>query len=76
MTKICLIAGNSEEALQFAKAQNIPRESWFYPKNINDLLFRTNFYTFVIGTAGQNIPSSIFEEIYQTALRRGRIGRI
>jgi hypothetical protein len=75
MTKICLIAGNEQEALNFAKLQSIPRGSWFYPKNINDLLFMSNFYVLVIGTAGQNIPSSIFEKLYQTALVRGQIGR-
>lgn len=76
MTKICIIAGNPEEALMFAKAQNIPRECWFYPKHLNDLVFKSNFYVFVVGTAGQNIPNSIFEELYQTAQKRGKIGRI
>jgi hypothetical protein len=75
MTKICLIAGNSQEALNFAKLQNIPREAWFYPKDERDLLFRSNFYVLVIGTAGMNIPSSVFEKIYQLALERGKIGR-
>ncbi len=76
MTKICIIAGNYMEALAFAKAQNIPRESWFYPKDVNDLLFRTNFYTLVVGTAGYNTPPSVFEKVYQTALDRGQIGRL
>ena len=75
LTKICIIAGNFEEALAFAKAQEIPRESWFYPKSVNELLFRNNFYVLVVGTAGQNLPSSIFERLYQTALQRGSIGR-
>lgn len=76
MTKICLIAGNEHEALAFAKLQSIPQGCWFYPRSINELLFKTNFYTLVIGTAGQNIPSSIFEDLYRLALERGRIGRI
>jgi hypothetical protein len=75
VTKICVIAGNEEEALAWAKFNNIPRGSWFFPKSINDLMFRSNFYTFVVGTAGQNIPSTIFEKLYQTALQRGQIGR-
>lgn len=75
MTKICLIAGNEHEALEYAKFQCIPKGAWFYPKNINELLFRSNFYVLVIGTAGQNIPPSIFEELYKTALQRGEVGR-
>lgn len=75
MTKICIISGNYEEALAFAKAQNIPKEAWFYPKDINELLFRSNFYTLVVGTGGHNTPPSIFEKIYKLALERGSIGR-
>lgn len=75
MTKICLIAGNEHEALAFAKLQSIPKDAWFYPKDINELLFRTNFYVLVVGTAGQNIPPSIFEKLYNLALERGQIGR-
>lgn len=75
MTQICLIAGNEQEALAFARLQNIPRESWFYPKGEKDLLFRSNFYVLVVGTAGMNIPPSIFEKIYQLALERGKVGR-
>ncbi len=76
MTKICILAGDYEEALAFAKTQNIPAECWFYPKTPNELLFISNFYTLVVGTAGFNIPSSIFNEIYSLALKRGKIGRI
>lgn len=76
MTKLCLIAGNEYEALAYAKLQNIPEGSWFYPKDINDLLFRSNFYTLVIGTAGMNTPASYFEKIYSLALQRGKIGRL
>lgn len=76
MTKLCIIAGNPHEAYQWAKNQNLSKEQWFYPKDINDLLFKDNFHVLVIGTAGQNVPSSFFEKVYQTALERGRIGRI
>jgi len=75
MTRICLISGNYDEALAFAKSQNIPKESWFYPKDEKDLLFASNFYTLVIGTAGQNTPASYFNHIYELALKRGQIGR-
>lgn len=76
MTKLCLLAGNYEEALTFAKSQNIPRECWFYPKNPDELLFQKNFIVLVVGTAGQNFPSSIFERIYKLAQERGQIGRV
>lgn len=75
MTKICIIAGNEHEALAFAKNQSIPRECWFYPKTMTDLLYLSNFYVLVIGTAGQNIPSYIFEQLYEMAQKRGKIGR-
>ena len=75
MTRICLIAGNSEEAYRYARLQNLESDQWFYPKSINDLLFNKNFHVIVIGTAGQNVPSSFFEKVYQTALERGKIGR-
>ncbi len=75
MTKICLIAGNAEEAYRFARLHNLSCEQWFYPKDVHDLLFRTNFHVLVIGTAGLNFPPSIFEKIYQLALERGKIDR-
>ena len=76
MTRICLIAGNEEEAYRYARSQYWTRDQWFYPKNSNELLFQSNFHTLVIGTVGQSFPSLTFEAIYQLALERGRIGRI
>jgi hypothetical protein len=76
MTKLCLLAGNSEEAYRYSRLQNLEPEQWFYPKDINDLLFRTNFHVIVVGTAGMNTPASVFERIYQVALSRGKIGRL
>jgi hypothetical protein len=73
MTKICLIAGNEEEAYRFARNQNLEKDQYFYPHNTNDLLFRSNFHVIVVG--GQNFPSSMFEKIYQLALERGKIDR-
>ncbi len=76
MTKICLIAGNELEAYQYAQSQELTKDQWFYPKDINDLVFRTNFHVLVVGTAGMNTPPSYFEKIYQLALSRGKINRI
>lgn len=76
MTKICILAGNSEEAYRFARLQNWEPTQWFYPKTENDLIFNSNFHVIVVGTAGQNMPSQMFEKIYQLALTRGKIGRI
>jgi hypothetical protein len=75
MTKICLIAGNSEEAYRFARLQSLEPSQWFYPKSPDELLFKTNFHVIVVGTAGQNMPSNLFEKIYQLALQRGKIDR-
>lgn len=76
MTRICLIAGNKEEAYRFARSQYLEKDQWFFPDSVNDLLFQSNFHVIVVGTAGQNFPPSIFEKIYNLALERGRIGRI
>lgn len=76
MTRICLIAGNGEEAYRFARLQSLSKEQWFYPKDANDLLFQSNFHVIVVGTAGFNFPAKTFERLYEIALERGKIGRI
>lgn len=76
MTRICLIAGNREEAYRYARSQNLEHDQWFYPNNVNELQFLSNFHVIVVGTAGYNFPNSIFEKIYQLALERGKINRI
>lgn len=76
MTKICVLAGNEHEAYAWASNQGLDKEQYFYPKDLNDLLFRTNFHVIVIGTAGMNTPPSYFEKVYQTALKQGKINRI
>lgn len=75
MTKICLIAADENEAYRFARLQNFDKEQWFYPHSKNELLFKSNFHVIVVGTAGQSVPSEVFEEIYQLALKRGKVGR-
>lgn len=72
---ICIIAGNYHEAETWAHSQFLAKSEWFYPTDEHDLLSRTNFHVFVIGTAGQNVPSNYFERIYALAQSRGRIGR-
>ena len=73
MTKICLIASNAHEAYNFAKSQYLEEDQWFYPRDINDLLFKTNFHVIVVGMV--HMPSSLFEKTYLLALERGKIGR-
>lgn len=75
MTKICLIAGNFHEAEMFASSQNLEANQWFFPHDPNDLLFKKNFHVIVVGTAGWNFPTAMFEKIYELALKRGRIER-
>jgi len=75
MTKICILAGNEQEAYQWARSQNLEKDQYFYPVSPNELLFKQNFHVVVVGTAGQNIPESMFNKIYDLALKRGRIGR-
>jgi len=75
VTKICVIAGNYQEAITWARGQTLDDDSWFYPFDIEDLKRRSNFHTVVIGSAGQNVPPSYFEKIFNLAQQRGRINR-
>lgn len=75
MTKICIIAGNYQEALTWAKGQNLSPEDWFYPVDLDELNIRSNFHVLVVGTAGQNVPVSYFNKFYNLACARGRVGR-
>lgn len=73
---ICILAGNFKEAERWAYAQNLSRKEWFFPVDENDLMRRSNFHVIVVGTAGENVPASYFEKIYQIARNRGKIGRL
>jgi tRNA A37 threonylcarbamoyladenosine dehydratase len=73
---ICLIAGNYEEALTFAKSQFLARNEWFYPRDEDELKRMSNFHVLVVGSAGHNVPSSYFDRFYALAQTRGRIGRL
>ncbi len=75
MTKIAILAGNEQEAYTWARSQNLDRDQYFVIHSKNDLLFRQNFHLIVCGTAGMNTPTSVFNEIYNLALERGKIGR-
>jgi hypothetical protein len=69
------LAGNQLEAKQFARAQNLSDEDWFFPVDEDDLRTRSNFHVLVIGTAGNNVPESYFNRLYDLAQSRGRINR-
>ena len=72
---ICIIAGNYDEALTFAKSQFLAKNEWFYPEDEDMLKRMSNFHVLVVGSAGQNVPPSYFERVYSLAQQRGRIGR-
>lgn len=76
MTKICLIASNELEAYRFARSQNLEKDQYFYPSNINELFFKQNFHVIVVGNVAEKMPSALFEKIYSFALERGKIGRV
>jgi len=73
---ICIIAGNYLEAERYANAQLLDDNEWFYPSDETDLLSRQAFHVLVVGTAGQNVPSSYFERILRIAKQRGKMNRI
>lgn len=72
---ICILAGNYNEAKMWASSQNLAKNEWFFPEDIDDLKRRTSFHVLVIGTAGENIPVSYFNRIYALAQQQGKIGR-
>lgn len=70
---ICILAGNFNEAKTWAYGQQLDRSEWFYPADEQELLHRTNFHVVVIGTAGQNVPLSYWDKIFELAKSRGRM---
>lgn len=72
---IAILAGNYQEAVTWASAQNLEDDEWFSIEDEDDLLRRSNFHVVVVGTAGMNIPSSYFNKIYNLAQMRGRVNR-
>jgi hypothetical protein len=73
MTKICVFAPSEEDANKWARSQNLDKSQYFYPHDVNDILFKKNFHVIVIGIG--NLSSSMFEQAYNTALERGKIER-
>ena len=69
---ICILAGNYLEAKRFAQAHCLDDGEWFYPTSPESLLSRTDFHVLVVGTAGENVPKSYFENIFNIAKERGR----
>jgi hypothetical protein len=76
MTKICIFARSEDEARRWARSQNLNPNQYFYPHSKTDLLFRTNFHVIAVGMTELSVNPSFFEEIYNLALERGKIGRI
>lgn len=72
---ICILAGDFQEALTFARSQNLARAEWFFPEDEEDIKYRTNFHVLVTGTAGLHVPESYWNRIYALAQQRGRINR-
>ena len=70
---ICIIAGNYKEAKNYAYGQDWKPDEWFYPVDESELMRRKDFHVIVVGTAGENVPASYFERIYQLAKTRGRM---
>lgn len=70
---ICIIAGNYLEAQRWAYGQMLSESEWFYPVDLEELKLRKDFHVLVIGTAGQNVPSSYFERLLKLAHQRGRV---
>lgn len=70
---ICILAGNYDEAVRWASGQNLSKDEWFYPSDIEELKYKKDFHVMVVGTAGHNVPAAYFEKIYHIAKTRGRL---
>lgn len=75
MTRICILAGNYQEAYRFASSQYWDEDQWFYPRDPIELNRLSNFHVLVTGTAGHNVPEAYFNEVFELAKKRGRINR-
>lgn len=75
MTRICIFAKSETEAHRWADNQNLSKSQYFYPKDLNDVMFRTNFHVIVIGIQELSVDAQYFEKIYALAQERGKIGR-
>ena len=73
---ICILSGNYQEAVRYARSQDWEDSEWFFPTDITDLQARTNFHVVVVGSAGMNVPSSYFERVFSLAKHQGRINRV
>jgi hypothetical protein len=71
---ICIIAGNHNEAKNWAFGQQLEANEWFYPGDTQDLYGRENFHVIVVGSSGQ-LPTSYFEKVFNLAKQRGRMNR-
>jgi len=72
---ICILAGNYGEALTYARGMELEPDEWFYPQTPEDLNSKQNFHVLVIGTAGQNVPITYFENVFRLAKQRGKVNR-
>ena len=73
---ICILAGNLQEARNWAYGQLLDKDEWFYPHDFKDLMERNGFHVIVIGSAGQNVPAAYFERLLHMAKSRGKVGRV
>ncbi len=74
MTRICIFASNEDEATKWARSQLLEKSQWFYPHSTGEIKLKSNFHVIVIGVG--NLSSSEFEQAYNLALERGKLGRI
>jgi len=71
---ICIIAGNYNEAKNWAFGQQLDATEWFYPGEPEDLYDRVGFHVLVVGSAYQ-LPVSYFEKLFSLAKNRGKRNR-
>jgi len=71
---ICIIAGNYNEAKNWAFGQQLDTNEWFYPGELEDLYDKNGFHVLVVGSAYQ-LPINYFEKLFALAKQRGRQNR-
>jgi hypothetical protein len=72
---IYLLSGNYEEARKWASSQNLDGEEWFATLDVDELMQRSNFHIIVLPGA-QFLSPPFFERLWNTAQKRGRVGRL
>lgn len=71
---IFILAGNYNQAKKWASTQQLADDEWFSTLDLDELKRASDFHVIVLETAAE-LPSMLFEKLFNLAHKRGRINR-